>query len=236
MSMRHRIQFPPESSTLLSQSDAAFLLHEPGQEPIRMRFHDYDEIYRRPGLYEQVFYDRLQCSSPEKVAQLLDEAVRANGERLAGLRVLDLGAGNGIVGEALKARGVARLVGADIIPEAREAAYRDRPHVYDDYLVADMTALTEEQRAELSEWRFDALTVIAALGFADIPVQAFVSALDFVRRGGWIAFNIKESFLSDEDQSGFSKFIRRLMMSPALQVHHLERYQHRLSMEGEPLY
>ena len=39
------------------------------------------------------------------------------------LRVIDLGAGNGMMGEVLKREGVARLVGADIIPEAREAAF-----------------------------------------------------------------------------------------------------------------
>ena len=93
------------------------------------------------------------------------------------LRVLDLGAGNGMMGEVLKRNGVARLVGADIIPEARDAAYRDRPTVYDDYYVADLMNLDADTLEQLREWRFDCLTCVAALGFGDIPPRAFFNAM-----------------------------------------------------------
>jgi len=235
MLKRHRIQFPPENSTRLAQSEVIFHLVE-NDKRHQLRFHDYDELYKRPGLYEQVFYERLQCNSPVKVAEILEETLTANSEQIFGLRVLDLGAGNGIMGEELKKHGVCRLVGADIIPEARDAAWRDRPDVYDDYVVADFSDLTGAQREELESWRFNALTVVAALGFADIPVEAFVPALNLVEDGGWVAFNIKETFLQESDNSGFSAFIRKLIFSEYLEVHHLERYRHRLSMEGQPLY
>ena len=235
MLKRHRIQFPPENSTRLAQSEVIFHLVE-NDKRHQLRFHDYDELYKRPGLYEQVFYERLQCNSPVKVAEILEETLNANGEQMFGLRVLDLGAGNGIMGEELKKYGVSRLVGADIIPEARDAAWRDRPDVYDDYVVADFSGLTGAQREELESWRFNALTVVAALGFADIPVEAFVPAMNLVEDNGWVAFNIKETFLQESDNSGFSSFIRKLIFSEYLEVHHLERYRHRLSMEGEPLY
>ena len=52
---------------------------------------------------------------------------------------------------------------------------------------------------------------------------------------GWLAFNIKESFLSRSGQSGFSRFIRELIFSEYLDIYHLERYRHGLSMEGTPL-
>ena len=83
-----------------------------------MRFHDYDEIYQVPGLYEQIFYDRLKCTSPNKVTSILEAAVKQSQDNLSELRILDLGAGNGMMGEALKMHGVSRLVGVDIIPEA----------------------------------------------------------------------------------------------------------------------
>ncbi|NHK28428.1 methyltransferase domain-containing protein [Parvularcula flava] len=235
MLKRHRIQFPPENSTRLAQSEVIFHLVE-NDKRHQLRFHDYDELYKRPGLYEQVFYERLQCNSPVKVAEILEETLNANGEQMFGLRVLDLGAGNGIMGEELKKHGVSRLVGADIIPEACDAAWRDRPAVYDDYVVADFSDLTGAQQEELESWRFNALTVVAALGFADIPVEAFVPAMNLVEDNGWVAFNIKETFLQESDNSGFSAFIRKLIFSEYLEVHHLERYRHRLSMEGEPLY
>jgi SAM-dependent methyltransferase len=152
------------------------------------------------------------------------------------LRVLDLGAGNGMVGEELKKHGVSRLVGVDIIKEACEATERDRPGVYDAYYVVDFCNLSEEERDEISSWSFNCLTTVAALGFGDIPPKAFMEAFNLVNDNGWIAFNIKETFLDRSDETGFSKLIRELIFSKHLELYHLERYRHRLSVEGEPLF
>ncbi len=232
---RYHIQFPPTAAHAQAQDQVFFHLIENG-ERIRLRFHDYDEIYRRPGLYEQLFYDRLKCNSPMKVTEILMQALDAVREPVSELRILDLGAGNGMMAEELKNEGVARLVGADIIPEARDAAYRDRPHVYDDYYVTDFTNLPAEHSKSLDEWQFDCLTCVAALGFGDIPPKAFFSALKHIRTDGWLAFNIKESFLDHNDQAGLSKLIRALIFSKYMHVHHLELYRHRLSMEGTQLF
>lgn len=235
MPQRHRIQFPPQDANNLGQDEVSFHLVE-GDRRLTLRFHDYDQIYLRPGLYEQVFYDRLKCSSPKKVGELLKSALDASKQNFSEMRVLDLGAGNGMVGELMKAYGVARLIGADIIPEAKDACYRDRPGIYDEYYVADFTNLKPEVIEEIDDWSIDCLTSVAALGFGDIPPQAFFQALQFVAEGGWAAFNIKETFLDKSDTSGFSRLIRELIFSEYLDIHHLERYRHRLSMEGTPLY
>ena len=232
---RYRIQFPRTETHKISQDEVSFFLIEKGGKS-RIRFHDYKKIYQSPGLYEQIFYDRLKCNSPRKVVEILKHAVAASESNFTELRVLDFGAGNGIVGEVLKEYGVARLIGADIIPEARESAFRDRPGIYDAYYVADFTALNDEQIAELSEWQLNCLTTVAALGFGDIPPDAFFQAMQLVQEGGWVAFNIKETFLDNSDDSGFSRLIRELIFSEYLDIHHLERYRHRLSMEGVPLY
>jgi lipoyl(octanoyl) transferase len=47
----------------------------------------------------------LKCQSPAVVSELLADAVEEAGEDPAALAVLDLGAGNGMVGEALRERG-----------------------------------------------------------------------------------------------------------------------------------
>ena len=234
---RYRVQFPPAEAHTLAQDEVSFRIIEDGNQEVSIRFHDYDQIYLRPGLYEQLFYDRLKCISPAKVGDLLERALHTGGETITEMRVLDLGAGNGMMGEVLKNRhGVARLVGADIIPEARDAAFRDRPDVYDEYFVADFTALSASDLEQLQEWRFNCLTSVAALGFGDIPPRAFFNALQLIKPDGWVAFNIKKTFLDHSDQSGFSRFIRELIFSEYLDVYHLERYCHRLSMEGVPLY
>lgn len=235
MKKRHRIQFPPEGSHHLGQDEVYFTLVEDGRST-KLRFHDYDQIYLRPGLYEQVFYERLKCSSPDRVGRILKDALDEVGDHFTELRVLDLGAGNGIMGEVLKKYGVARMVGADIIPEARQAAYRDRPDVYDEYYVADFTKLEDNQVTEIADWSINCLSAVAALGFGDIPCDAFLQALHLVEDDGWVAFNIRDSFLEESDKSGFSRFIRQLIWSEYLDVFHLEKYRHRLSMEGTPLY
>lgn len=235
MQRRYRIQFPRIDAHDLDQDETWFLLQEADGER-RIRFHDYDDIYSIPGLYEQLFYDRLKCASPGKVTDILRSAVAQSTDTFTELRVLDLGAGNGMMGDALKKYGVARLVGVDIIAEAQDAAERDRPGMYDAYYVADFTDLDAETRDELASWRFDCMVTVAALGFGDIPPKAFIAAFNLVRNPGWIAFNIKDTFFQNSDATGFSRMIRELMFSDYMDIHHVERYRHRLSIEGEPLY
>jgi len=235
MYTRHRIQFPKPESSCLNQDEAWFYLQDSDDER-KIRFHDYDEIYKVPGLYEQIFYDRLKCTSPAKVASILQSAVNHSEANLTELRVLDFGAGNGMMGEELKKQGVARLVGVDIIPEAYDATVRDRPGLYDAYYVQDFTNLDSETREDIASWQCDCMVTVAALGFGDIPTKAFIEAFNIIKPEGWIAFNIKESFFDARDKTGFSTMIRELIFSEYLDVYHIERYRHRLSIEGEPLF
>ncbi len=232
----HRIQFPRTGSDSLAQDETFFYLLEP-EGKRKIRFHDYGEIYKIPGLYEQLFYERLKCQSPSKVTSILKSSIaQSQNSNFSELRVLDLGSGNGMMGELLEKEGVSRLVGVDIIPEAYDATIRDRPFVYDAYYVYDFCNLNKEQRDEMTSWSFDCLTCVAALGFGDIPTKAFVVAFNLIKNNGWIGFNIKETFLQKSDESGFSKTIRELIFSEYLDIFILERYRHRFSVEGEPLY
>jgi predicted TPR repeat methyltransferase len=202
----------------------------------KIRFHDYDVIYRIPGLYEQLFYEELDCKSPEVVCGLLEEQLAAGGHSPQDQTVLDLGAGNGIVGECLSNMGCGTVVGVDIIPEAAEAAERDRPGAYAEYVVGDLTDPTPEVHEALGKYRFGVLTTVAALGFGDIPPEAFHYAYDLLAPGGWLAFCIKEDFLGDDEPTGFAKLIRDLMDEGSLEVFAERRYRHRLSAQGEPLH
>ncbi len=136
MTQRLRIQFPSQDVRELRQDEVYFYLWD-GDVKEKVRLHDYERIYEVPGLYEQVVYERLKCQSPSRVSEVLLSSVSQSDQRLSELRVLDLGAGNGIVGEQLKKHGVSRLIGVDIIPEAQVATERDRPGVYDAFYVMD---------------------------------------------------------------------------------------------------
>lgn len=201
-----------------------------------LRFHDYHLLYEVEGLYERVFYDILKCDSPRTIRSLLEAELRRTSTPADALRVLDLGAGNGIMGEELMALGAERVVGIDILPEAAEAAERDRPGVYADYHVVDMTDLEPDDRAALEGHRFTGLTCVAALGFGDIPPRAFSESFNLVAPGGWVAFNIKEDFLDGRDRSGFSILIERALETGVLQVANRKRYRHRNATNGDPLH
>lgn len=235
MTPRHRIQFPPADVRGLSQDEVYFYLQD-GDSREEIRLHEYARIYAVPGLYEQVVYERLKCQSPATVVSVLRSSLSQHSQELNELRVLDFGAGNGMVGDELKKHGVSRLVGVDIIAEAKSATERDRPGVYDEYYVADFTSLRDDEREELTSWSLDALVSVAALGFGDIPASAFLEAFNLIGADGWVAFNIKESFLDRSDETGFSQLIRELIFSEYLDLYCLQRYRHRYSLEGEPLY
>jgi predicted TPR repeat methyltransferase len=150
--------------------------------------------------------------------------------------VLDLGAGNGMVGEALREHGFEQITGVDITPEAGEAVERDRPGLYSGYHVCDLLDPSEDVAEELHEARFGAMTSVAALGFGDVPPEVFTAAFGLVEEGGWIAFTIKEDFLDGADESGFAALIAGMLRSGAIEERDRRRYQHRLDVTGEPIH
>lgn len=224
----------PKSEQGLDQDEEYCLVVEGGKER-RIRFHDYHEIYSVPGLYEKLFSDLLKCSSPDVIASLLADQVKKAGESFADLHVLDLGAGNGMVGEELRKLGAGSLVAVDIIAEAADAARRDRPDVYDAYHVGDIRALPAEAEADLTGRTINCMTCVAALGFGDIPPSAFHAAYDLVEPGGWVAFNIKDAFLEHVEEGGFAALIRDMMADGRLEVCEQHTYTHRLSVSGDEL-
>lgn len=202
----------------------------------RHRLHDYNELYSVPGLYEGLYNRVLKCSSPIRVVSQLADIVTEAGESVQDLRVLDLGAGSGLVGYELQNHNVEAVVGSDILEEAKMATLRDRPWCYDDYFVADFTNLDPVVEAQIRAHNLNTLTCVAALGFGDIPTAAFLQALDLISTPGWVGFNIKEMFVQEKDISGFDAMIRRLARDDILRIEAYRRYQHRISCAGEPLY
>lgn len=229
------IRFPCMSQLEQDQEWCEVLI---GEEWTKVRFHDYTDVYKVPGLYETLFYRTLMCNSPNRVTNLLGEVLIEQNQKPSELRVLDFGAGNGMEGEALQSLGTRNIVGVDIISAAKEATMRDRPWVYDNYLVCDMTDLSQEERSFLENYKFNALTVVAALGFGDIPALAFYNAYDFVEEGGFVAFNIRSEFLkeSKSQKSDFSRLIQYMIKEEIVEIELYKRYQHRLNIAGEPIY
>ncbi|MEZ4220634.1 MAG: methyltransferase domain-containing protein [Polyangiaceae bacterium] len=231
---KDRVRLPP-ARTDVPQHEEWCEVKE-GDEWQRIRFHDYASIFERPGLYEHLFYDRLECNSPRRVVQLLREVLAEPGSLRDPLRAIDLGAGNGIVAKELRRAGADAVIGIDIIPEAKSAAERDRPEVYTRYLVADLCTPTPQVESTIRDLRPNALVCVAALGFGDIPPLAYFNSLAFVPKGGVLAFNIKEEFLDQRYAHGFSELVRRMLEAKVIRLEASRRYCHRLSVAGEPLF
>jgi len=231
---KYRVVYPDKTCEL--DQDEEFFTLKTADGSKRLRIHDYDEVYKIQGLYEEVVYNHLKCDSPQTVCSLLEEQIQSAGKPIDELRALDFGAGNGISGECLVDKlDCDTLVGLDIVPEARDAARRDRPEIYDEYYVMDLSDPSNKDLQTLSKWNFNALLTVAALGYGDIPTQGFVNAFNLVENGGWIAFNIKDRFMSDEDDTGYHDTLEA-MMGDSFEAMKIQHYCHRLSMTGEPLH
>ncbi|KAJ4394783.1 hypothetical protein N0V93_004003 [Gnomoniopsis smithogilvyi] len=244
-----------------------------GDKITTVRFHDYALTYSIPDLYNQLFGgadSETQCISPQVMTELLREHVHLvleNGPSVSGkehrsLRVLDFGAGNGMIGEEVRLLASAyndgslanstSVVGFDILPEAKMAAERDRPGVYDAYIVADITEYVKNVRAEpvtVCLAGFNVLVSVSALSFGDASAAALRAAVSLVQNGGLILFNLKAGLLESEGiyagaggtsdegtEIGFSGLLQKAVAERRLKILAKKTYCHRFSATGKPLY
>lgn len=224
----------PETEATLDQDQESFEFKLGGRTR-RLRIHDYAEIYKIPGLYEALVYQKLRCSSPRRLVQLMSSVLWDWPEEPRDLRVFDLGAGNGRVASELRDVGCGYCVGFDLLPTARAAARRDHPLAYDDYLVADLSALSEMLVKRIKRHQLNCLVTVAALGFGDIPAAAFARAFNLTTESGWLAMTIKDRFLEDRD-SEFSWLFREMINQGTIEIQAQQRYCHRRSISGERLF
>ncbi len=231
------LRFPKHLEHYLAQNEEYCVIENRRTgKAFEVRLHEYGKIYNIPGLYEYLFCNQLKYCSPEKVCGFLKDEISKELLNPEDLCVLDLGAGNGIAGEALKKIGVKTIYGIDIEKEAEKAVKRDRPDVYERYYTANLLKMPYWLKNELMEKSFNCLVSVGSLGFDDIPPKVFGIGFNLLSVSGWVAFNINEDFLSDNDHTGFSSMIHRMQDAGILTTYTTQRYQHRLSIHDKPLY
>ncbi len=199
----------------------------------RVAFHDYAALYGVPGLYERVFYEELGMCSAQRVVDLYAGALEQLNRPPAGERALDVGAGNGLGGDELRRIGVGRVVGVDLEPQARVAAYRDRPWVYDDYLVGDLTTLP---KAKLAAVEPTAALALSALGPGHAPPAVLDCALGLLATDGLFAFAVTPTLLAGSDDpagqaTGFPEYLLELFAHRADELAR-HAYVHRRRTDG----
>ena len=199
----------------------------------RVGFHDYEAIYAEPGLYERVFIQELGMRSTFEVARLFGEALRRLDLDPAAQCVLDVGAGNGIGGEALRALGIGSVIATDLEPGARKASERDRPGVYEDYLVADLALGT----GGFTSLGLTAVVAMSAIGPGHVPPEALRQALDLLGPGGLYAFAVMPALLpGSDDESGLATGYPEYLAELLANTEELARaaYVHRRQADGSP--
>lgn len=199
----------------------------PPEDRRRVGFHDYATLYAVPGLYDRVFLEELGMCSAEVVVELLGEGLRALGRDGREERVLDFGAGSGLGGALLRRElGIGGVVGLDVEPEAARAAERERPGVYDDYLVADL-ASAPATYDELAAHRFTALVAVSAIGVGHIPLELLADTIErLVPRGGLFAFAVADQLLPG--------FLDELLARVGAERLGTRSYVHRRRVDGSP--
>jgi hypothetical protein len=213
-------------------SERISVYHEGGKIE-EVALHDYERVYALPGVYEQIVQEDLGCRSPAHVAAMLAGALDALGRDPADTRVIDVAAGNGVSGEALRAAGMDPVLGTDIVASARAAALRDRPGVYGEYLTLDLTALTAAQAEHLRSLRANALTCVAPVGTvpSTVPPQVIAAGCRALE-GEPLVVTLYDPRFGEPDPLDERFFETELGAEATLLDH--ERYLHRFLVTGAP--
>jgi hypothetical protein len=206
-----------------------------GTEEI-VHLHDYDRIYSTPGLYEHIVQDLLGCTSPRVVAEGLARAVEICGLDPAQITLLDFGAGSGLVAELAARYGITDAIGVDSLESAREACQRDRPGLYREYVVADLTRTNLRLLSDLKRLGASAMTGAGAFGGSHASADALRVALRLLPRGAPAAFTIDERWTSTDGPGAFRTSLAELISSESLILLERSRFEHRVTTAGVPLY
>ena len=205
------------------QGDESFVVVS-GRERRTVNIHDYDAIYSVPGLYEHVLQLRLQSRSPQMLASSLSARVAASDDAATPVRCLDVGAGVGLSGAALSVAGLVPAVGLDVSRLAGVAVQRDRPGLYEQFVVGALGEI--ELDALIERHRINALVSSAALTGGHIEPDVLADTWAAFAPGDWLAFTCLES-RADRARAGFEAWTDFELD---------ERFRHRVLTTGEPVF
>ncbi len=225
----------PDAATQ-NGKEAGYCLVEDGGALRQVRLRGDARLWEWPGVYEHLVRTLLRGNAPGALSHMLDRQLRSSGTNAADLRVIDLGAGNGWMGEELGSIGIPLVIGVDSSSAAAIAAERDHPDVYQSYLMLDMRRLSEAQRDDLMNYDFNCLVCVDALAADEPAPNAFAEAFNLLAPDGWVAFHLNAETAEGGRDSRFARIVHRMIQSGSMNVATQQRYRHRFTTYGAPLF
>lgn len=222
----------PEDVQYKAAGEEYFFLTENGKER-KIMLQDYETLYGIPGFYEHLAYNYLNYRSPSVLFSMLKAKLKQHNTPASGLRVLEIGAGSGLMGKKLKELGVASITAIDIIEHAANAARRDYPGIYREYFVEDMTCLSENTSKAIKNEHFNCLVCCSAL--SHIPATAFTGIFNLVEPGSLVAFNILKEDWEDKRGSGFTGRHPWVNNPEIFHLYDQKNYLHRTRTNGSAI-
>ncbi|KAJ7390673.1 Methyltransferase domain [Desmophyllum pertusum] len=113
------------------------------------------------------------------------------------IKIVDAGAGTGMIAAELKKLGYTNLAALDISPEMLKKA--EKKNLYKKFVCA---ALNDKPIPEIETGEFDALICCGSLAIAHIESDSFVEMVRMVKPGGVIHFNIRPGDCEHKFSSG----------------------------------
>ena len=218
------------------QSDEYFSATIEGERK-HFNIHDYATLYEIPWLYDVALYHALVCRTPTEMSDAIARVWSSDNVDPADFRVLELGAGSGVFGHELRhTLTVGHLEAIDICPEARMAAERDRPGLYDKYYVDDLTNLRPETSEAFRDVKFNVVSVASATGWGNhIPVEGFQKGFELLSSEGWFIFHVKPND-PDPECIELCEWIDELIASGRLKQHYRGSHFNRQSSNGSDIF
>ncbi|WP_119169182.1 class I SAM-dependent methyltransferase [Algihabitans albus] len=220
----------------LRQADERFTACVEGTRR-QFEMHDYRTMYRVPMLYDTMLYGWLRCQTPRLLAQHFKRLLATASDAGQEVAMLEVGAGSGAFASALHHELPAiRILGLDIIEEAKLAAARDRPGAYDGYLVADLCNMSEEAEAQVAAFAPNCVGVASATGWGNhIPVAGFEQAFAYLQPRGWFIFHVKPND-PDPECVALVEWIEAKLRNGEIVDSESDRIFHRYGVTGEEIY
>lgn len=232
---RLRIE-PVQVEGSLRQADEQFTACVDGTRR-QFDMHDYRTMYRVPMLYDAMLYGWLGCQTPRLLARHFKRLLQAAPDAEGQVAMLEVGAGSGAFASALHHElPDIRILGLDIIAEAKLAAERDRPGAYSDYLVADLCNMSEEAERRIAAFRPTCVGVASATGWGNhIPVAGFEQAFRYLQPRGWFVFHVKPND-PDPECVALVEWIETKLREGEIVDSESDNIFHRYSVTGEEIY